>query len=142
MESASVKMFLNLCHVSIQIKQRCNLSCNHIYQNFRLQSFKNLKKCHSINTVKMHTNDVISKLNFIMCVQSNLCTTTTQRTQKQWPLLTGGRCSEVILCNKNTKGDQKMVVVTDRWSLFGGGRQLRFDCFYFPTFLQRVESLN
>ncbi len=43
-----------------------------------------------------------------------------------WPLLTGGRCSEVPLCCG--KRDVKIVVIVDRWSLFGGGRKLRFDC--------------
>ena len=55
-------------------------------------------------------------------VQSNLCTTTTLGTPNLWPLLTGGRCSEVALCNKNRKWDTKIVVAVDKWSLFGGGR--------------------
>jgi hypothetical protein len=55
-------------------------------------------------------------------VQSNLCRTTTIGTQKQWPLLTGGRFSEVIYVSKCSKWDLKMAVVVDRWSLFGGGR--------------------
>ena len=55
-------------------------------------------------------------------VQSNLCTTTTLGTQNLWPLLTGGRCLEVILCSKKGKRDPEMVVVVGRWSLFGGGR--------------------
>jgi len=33
-------------------------------------------------------------------IQSNLCTATTLGTQNLWPLLTGGRCSEVTLCYK------------------------------------------
>ncbi len=55
-------------------------------------------------------------------VQSNLCTTTTLGNQNLWPLLTDGRCSEVTLFYKTYKWDSKMVVVIDRWSLFGGGR--------------------
>ena len=55
-------------------------------------------------------------------IQSNLCTTTTPGTQNVWPLLTGGRCSEVGLYYKNGKWDPKMVVAIGRWSLFGGGR--------------------
>jgi len=49
-------------------------------------------------------------------------TTTILGTQNLWPLLTGGRCSEVTLCYKTLKWDSKMVVVIDKWSLLGGGR--------------------
>ncbi len=41
---------------------------------------------------------------------------------KLWPLLTGGRCLEVLLCSKSGKRDATIVFVVDRWSLFGGGR--------------------
>ncbi len=34
-------------------------------------------------------------------VQSNLCIATTLGTQNLWPLLTGGRCSEVALLYEN-----------------------------------------
>ena len=50
-------------------------------------------------------------------VQANLCTTTTLGTLNLWPLLTGGRCSEVALCYENWKWDSKMVVAVGRWSL-------------------------
>jgi len=60
-------------------------------------------------------------MSFII-VQSNLCTTATLGTQKLWSLLTGGRCSEVNLCYKQGKRGHKIVVVVDKWSLFGGGR--------------------
>jgi len=50
-------------------------------------------------------------------IQLNLCTTTTLRTQNLWPLLAGGRCSEVALCNNNWNWDPKIVVVVDKWSL-------------------------
>jgi hypothetical protein len=52
-------------------------------------------------------------------LQSNLCTTTTLGTQKEWPLLTGvtgGRCSEVIYVIKASQGTKKW------WSLWTGGR--------------------
>ncbi len=58
-------------------------------------------------------------------MQSNL---TTLGTQKEWLLLTGGRCSEEIFCNKKSKWAFEMVVAIGRWLLFGGGRKLRFDC--------------
>ena len=58
----------------------------------------------------------------IKMLQSNLCATTTLGTPNLWPLLTGGRCSEVALCYKNQKWDPKIVVAVDKWSLFGGGR--------------------
>jgi hypothetical protein len=61
-------------------------------------------------------------------IQSNLCTTTTLGTQNLWPLLTVGRCSEVALCYKNRNRYPKIVESLDQWSLFGGGRELRFDC--------------
>ncbi len=43
---------------------------------------------------------------------------------KKWPLLTSSRCSEVIYVKKVQYG---IMVVIGRWSLFGGGRKLRFD---------------
>ncbi len=55
-------------------------------------------------------------------IQSNLSTTTTLETPKSWPLLTGGRCSEVLLFSKSGKRDVTIVVVVEKWSLFGGGR--------------------
>jgi hypothetical protein len=55
-------------------------------------------------------------------LQSNLCTTTTLGTPNLWPLLTGGRCSEVGLCYEVSNSDFKMVVAVGRWLLFGGGR--------------------
>jgi hypothetical protein len=41
---------------------------------------------------------------------------------------TGGRCSEVASCYKDLNWDSKTVVAAERWSLFGGGRWLMFDC--------------
>jgi len=58
----------------------------------------------------------------MMYVQSNLCTAATLGTQKLWPLLTGGRYSEVPLCYKQGKREHKIVVAVDKWLLFGGGR--------------------
>ncbi len=49
-------------------------------------------------------------------VQSNLCTMTTLGTKVKWPLLTGGRCSEVIYVIKALIGASKW------WSLWTGGR--------------------
>ncbi len=43
-----------------------------------------------------------------------------QRSPKQWPFLTGYRCSEVPLLFECEKRDSKIVVVVDRRSLFGG----------------------
>ncbi len=37
-----------------------------------------------------------------------------------WPLLTGGRCSEVVSCYKDSNWDSKRVVAVDRWSLAKG----------------------
>ncbi len=54
-------------------------------------------------------------------IQSNLSTTATLGTPNLWPLLTGGRCSEVVYCCKDLSWDSKMAVVEGRWSLFGGG---------------------
>jgi hypothetical protein len=68
------------------------------------------------------------KFKILFLVQSNLCTTTTLGTPNLWPLLTGGRCSEVAFCYKDLNWDYKITVVVGRWSLFGGGRWLRFDC--------------
>ena len=34
----------------------------------------------------------------VFLLQSNLCTTTSPDTLNLWPLLAGGRCSEVALC--------------------------------------------
>jgi hypothetical protein len=50
-------------------------------------------------------------------MQSNMSTTTTFGTPKLWPLLTGGRCSEVPLYSKYGKQAVNIVVVVDRWSL-------------------------
>jgi hypothetical protein len=36
-----------------------------------------------------------------------------------WPLLTGGRCSEVGLCYYDLNWDSKMAVAVGRWSLTG-----------------------
>ncbi len=58
----------------------------------------------------------------ILLVHSNLCTTTIIGTQKQWTLLTGGRCSMVIYVKHASNGTSKW------WSLFVGGRKLRLDC--------------
>ena len=59
----------------------------------------------SISLVNIRNNKIFFFL-------SNLC--------KTW-LLTGGRCSDVVLCFKNRKRDLKItVVVIDRWLLFGG----------------------
>ncbi len=57
-----------------------------------------------------------------LLLQSNLCTTTTLGTPNLWPLLTGGRCSEVGLCYEVSNWDFKMVVAVGNWSLFGGSR--------------------
>ncbi len=51
-------------------------------------------------------------------VQSNLCITTTLETQNLWPLLTGGRCSEVALCYKNWNWDPKIVVANSGLTVF------------------------
>jgi len=48
-------------------------------------------------------------------------TTATLGTQILWPLLIGGRCSEVPLCYKQGKRDHKIVVAVGKWLLFGGG---------------------
>ena len=45
-------------------------------------------------------------------VQSNLCTTTPLRTQILWPVVTGGRYSEVMF--KSSKLDHQMVAVIGR----------------------------
>ncbi len=59
-----------------------------------------------------------------MSVQSNLCITTTLGTQNVWPLLTGGRCSEVAFYFENWNRDPKIVVVIRRWSF------TQFDCMF------------
>ncbi len=41
---------------------------------------------------------------------------------KKWPLVTDGRCYEVIYVIRVSKWDLKIVVVIDRLALFGGGR--------------------
>jgi hypothetical protein len=51
-----------------------------------------------------------------------MSTTNTFGTPKLKPLLTGGRCLEVPLYSKCEKRYLKIVVVVDRWSLFGAGR--------------------
>ncbi len=53
--------------------------------------------------------------------------TTTFGTPNLWPLFTGGRCSVVGLCYKDSNWDSKVVVAVGRWSLFGSGRSLRYD---------------
>ena len=55
-----------------------------------------------------------------LALQSDLCTTTNLGIPNLWPLLTGGRCSEVALSYKNWKWDPKMVVAVGKWSIFGG----------------------
>jgi hypothetical protein len=60
------------------------------------------------------TDFVITEFHFI---QSNLCTTTTLGATNVWPLLTGGRCSEVVLCYEDQNWDSKMVVVVGKMSL-------------------------
>jgi len=57
----------------------------------------NPRKGKKLDFISVFQNKKLNKKN---CVQSNLCTTTTQGTQNLWPLLTGGRCSEVTLCYK------------------------------------------
>jgi hypothetical protein len=64
----------------------------------------------------------LSAFHIIFYVQSNFCTTTTLRTPNLWLLLTGGRCSEVGLCYKESNWDSKRIVAVSRWSLYGGGR--------------------
>jgi len=54
-------------------------------------------------------------------MQSNLCTTATLGTQNLWPLLTGGRCSEVPLCYKQGKQDQDIVVAIRRYVVVSSG---------------------
>jgi hypothetical protein len=49
-------------------------------------------------------------------IQSIPWKTTTLQTQNMWPLLTGGRCSEVSLCYKIEKRHPKLVVAEDKWS--------------------------
>jgi hypothetical protein len=39
------------------------------------------------------------------------------RDPEMWPLLTCGRCSEVLLYSKCDKRDAEIVVVVERWSL-------------------------
>jgi hypothetical protein len=48
-------------------------------------------------------------------------TTITHGIKNLRPLLTGGHCSEVVLCYKDLNWNAKMVVAVGRWSLFGGG---------------------
>jgi hypothetical protein len=43
-------------------------------------------------------------------------------------ILTSGRCSDVAICLCNFKWHPNMVVIVDRWSLFGACRLLMFDC--------------
>ncbi len=81
-----------------------------------------LKKCDHNHLHNISTSDYIKRLSLQYDIQSNLCTTSTLGTQKLWPLLTGGRSSEVPLCYKQDKWDHKIVVVVDKWSLFTGGR--------------------
>ncbi len=47
-------------------------------------------------------------------VQSNLCTTTSLKTQNSWPLLTDGRCSEAGLCYTNLNWNSKILVAVSR----------------------------
>ena len=53
----------------------------------------------------------------ILCVKSNLCTTTTLGTPKKWPLFRGGCYSEVPSIDFGFLGIR--LVVVDRWPLFG-----------------------
>ncbi len=71
----------------------------------------------------------------ISYVQSNLCATTALGTSNLWPLLRGGRCPEATLCYKDLNWES----VVDRWSLFGGGNKLRFDCIY-KNFIKYLHS--
>ncbi len=58
-------------------------------------------------------------------------------------VLTGGRCSEVALCYENRNRDPKIVAAVDKWSLFEGGRLLRFDCIHFKfTKTSNLKSDN
>ncbi len=43
----------------------------------------------------------------VLQIQSNLCITNTLGTPILWPLLIGGRCSELILCYKTLIGAPK-----------------------------------
>jgi len=49
---------------------------------------------------------VIRKCSSLLRIQSNLCTITTLETIKQWPLLAGGHCWEVIYVRKLILGPQ------------------------------------
>ncbi len=49
-------------------------------------------------------------------------------TPKYLPVLTGGRCSDVLLCYKHGKRDHKTMSVVDMWSLFRSRRSFSFDC--------------
>jgi hypothetical protein len=69
----------------------------------------------------------LSKLVCLFEVQSNLRQRPPMGPQKsgavnRWPFF------ETRLFNICAKWDLKMVVVLDRWPLFGGGSKFRFDC--------------
>jgi hypothetical protein len=65
---------------------------------------------------------------------------TTLATQYLWPLLTGGRCSEVSSCYKDLNWDSKIVVAVVRWLLFECGHHLRFDCISKIAFVKLTEN--
>ena len=125
-----------------------------LFQIFKLHLLSKFWKSF-ITNVKNHRQKKIQWL---------LGSTTTLGTQTLWLLFTGGLCSKVPwykknienwtqnwlalltgavvvlkvpLCSKYLKLDPKMMVVVDRWSLFGGGRKLRdltvFQYFYLES---------
>ena len=67
----------------------------HVHRLLRMQKPK--LRCQSQKTYNVQFE--ITSPNGIT-LQSNLCTTTTPGTPKQWPLLTCGRCSKELLCYK------------------------------------------
>ena len=71
-------------------------------------------------------------------VQSNLCTTTTLGTLNLWPLLTGGRCSEVALCYKKVKMEPQNGVVAGRWSL----AQVWLYLGHFESWLDKISFIG
>ncbi len=99
-------------------------------------SAKNTSKLNIKQTEIFASQNILHK---IFKIHSNLCTTTTLGTQKQWPLLTA--CSEVLYVIKVPIGNTK------QWSLQTDGRKLRLGCiqknFVFQSFmLTNVPTLH
>jgi len=130
----------------------------HIYNEFMPKTNKirlttrswlilNCKNLHGYNDVTDITNKFDDPLEFIITeFESNLYTTTTLGTLVTVALLTGGRCSDVATCYKNSKWDLKNVVVVDKWSLFGDGCLLVFDgirkIFIWKFFFNKLVSVG